>query len=143
MPRSTDWTWKNSVCADPKKDLFVPIPIFRVLKHVLQFVHFSNKTSYNPSVKSFYAASGIDFGEKTTDIFENAVLRVNSACPIRLLFTPPHSTLKKIPCVVSSSQHRHHIRDPLRSFQTLAIQRWLPESPGGTTIRFFSKKLVY
>jgi hypothetical protein len=80
-PGSTDGTWQNSVCADPKEDLFVPIPICRVLKDILQFVLFSNKTSYNAAVKSFYAAKGIDFGENTSDTIENVVLGVNSALP--------------------------------------------------------------
>jgi hypothetical protein len=88
-PGSTDGTWQNSACADPKKDLFVPIPICRVLKHVLQFVLFSNKTSYNAAVKSSYAAKGIDFGVNTSDIIENAVLGVNSALPYTFAFHSP------------------------------------------------------
>jgi hypothetical protein len=39
-PGSTDGTWQNSVWADPKKDMFVPIPICRVLKHNPTFCGF-------------------------------------------------------------------------------------------------------
>jgi hypothetical protein len=78
------------VCADPKKDLFVPIPICRVLKHILQFVLFSNKSSYNAAVKSFYAAKGIDFGANTSDIIENVVLGVNSAVPYTFATRSPN-----------------------------------------------------
>jgi hypothetical protein len=142
-PGSTDGAWQNSVCADSKKDLFVPIPICRVLNHILQFVLFSGKTSYNAAVKSFYAAKGIDFGENTSDIIENVVLRVNSALPYTYAIRSPN---------------RYSQEDTLRSFvfratpssaRSLALipdtgnPRWRRESPGGTTIRFFWKKRFF
>jgi hypothetical protein len=85
-PGSTVGTWQISVCAGPRKDMFVPIPICRVLKHVLQFVLFSNKTSYNAAVKSLYAAKVIGLGENTAEITENAVLGVKSALHYRFAF---------------------------------------------------------
>jgi hypothetical protein len=88
-PGSTDGTWQNSICADPKKDLFVPISICRVLKHILQFMVFSNKTSCT-AVISFYAANGIDMGENTSDNIENAVLGVNSALHYTLAIRSPN-----------------------------------------------------
>jgi hypothetical protein len=140
-PGSTDGTWKNCVCADPK-DLFVPIPICWVLKHILQFVLFSNKTSYNAAVKSFYAAKGIDFGENTSDIIQNVVLGVNSALPYTFTIRSPNrysqeDTLRSFLFRAPPSSARS-----LVSFQDTGNPIWRRESPGGTTIRFFSKKLV-
>jgi hypothetical protein len=95
LPGSTDGTWQNSFCANLKKDLFVPIPICGVLKHILQFVLFSNKISSNAAVESFYAAKGIDFGENTNDIIEKVVLGVNSALhyTFAIFFSLPQSLL--------------------------------------------------
>jgi hypothetical protein len=118
----------NSVCVNPKEDLFIPIPICWVLKQNLQFVLFSNKKSYNAAVKSFYAAKGIDFGENMSDIVENAVLGVNSALPYTLAIRSPNLFSKKTRCVASCSERLHHQRDLLRQFQTLAILRWGRES---------------
>jgi hypothetical protein len=64
-------------------------------------VVFSNKTSYNAAVKSFYAGKGIDFGENTSDIIENVVLGVNSTLPYTFAIRSPN---------------RYSQEDTLRSF---------------------------
>jgi hypothetical protein len=142
-PGSTDGTWQNSVCVDPKEDLFIPIPIWWVLKHNLQFVLFSNKKSHNAAVKSFYAAKGIDFSENASDIVENAVLGVNSALPYILAIRSPNlfsqeDTLRSFLFRAPPSSARSLASIPDTGNPTMAAGK-----PGGTTIRFFSKKQVY
>jgi hypothetical protein len=141
-PSSTDGTWQNSVWADPKKDLFVPVPICRVLKHILHFVVFSNKTSHNAAVKSFYAAKGIDFGENTSDIIENVVLGVNSTLPYTFAIRSPNrysqeDTLRSFRIRAPPSSERS-----LASIPDAGIPKMAAGKPWWTTIRFFSKKLV-
>jgi hypothetical protein len=106
-------------------------------------VLFSNKTSYNAAVKSFYAAKGIDFGENTSDNIDNAVLGVNSALPYTFAIRSPNLYSQE------DTLRSFLFRAPPSSARSLAPipdtvnPKMATGSPGGTTIRFLSKKLVY